>query len=174
MVAYNESKSPQKSRRLHLHQSLLQAPLAKSRMGCHKPDGCNSPSLNQPHHKAHMPLKRRRNECYQQTSANSKLGTLASSPWKKVHSTLALFLMTTRRFAQCLRCGLTNQLTDGGPSVTPEYPDGPAWPPFGAAPGSANQSFSAATRHCHRTWQILPFRRNNRPPHVHPGPPKVH
>jgi hypothetical protein len=30
---------------------------------------------------------------------------------------------------------LTNQLTDGGPSVTPELPDRVAGPPFGAAPG---------------------------------------
>ena len=30
-----------------------------------------------------------------------------------------------------------DQLTDGGPSVTPELPDGVAGPPFGGAPGSA-------------------------------------
>ena len=35
-------------------------------------------------------------------------------------------------------CGRrTNQLTDGGPSVTPELPSGVAGPPFGEAPGSA-------------------------------------
>jgi hypothetical protein len=33
-----------------------------------------------------------------------------------------------------------DQLTDGGPSVTPESPGGVAGPPFGEAPGSAVSS----------------------------------
>ena len=37
--------------------------------------------------------------------------------------------------------GITNQLTDGDPSVTSELPLGVAGPPFGAAPGSAGFLF---------------------------------
>jgi hypothetical protein len=39
---------------------------------------------------------------------------------------------------------LTYQLTEGGPSVTPELPAGVAGPPFGGAPGSAGFLFLAS------------------------------
>jgi hypothetical protein len=60
--------------------------------------------------------------------------------------------------------GITNQLTDGGPSIAPELPAGTAGPPFGAASAgfvffgslAVNSKMLSRANHGHRAGTNMP------------------